>query len=70
MPRPNTKTKSVSLDEEYVFFIKDYLKERKYERLKAGKDDTVISVIREALFHWAEKEGVLEELLKHLKQTE
>ena len=62
--------RSFSLDEEIAQFIEKYLDDHKYERLKEGKDHSLISIVREGLFLWAEKEGVLEELLKHLKRKE
>jgi len=68
MPQSNGKRRSISLDEEFAKFIEDYMEKNKFERLRAGKDVSIISVVREGLFLWAEKEGVLEELLKYLKQ--
>jgi len=62
MSQVNSKRRSISLDEDLAKFIKDYIDKHKIERLRD-------SVVREGLFLWAEKEGVLEELLKHLKQT-
>lgn len=70
MPRPNSNKRSISLDEPLVNFIKKYLEDHKINRIKDGKDTTIVSVIREGLFLWAEKHGVLDQLLKYLQQTE
>ena len=61
---------SLTLDEPLVQFIKDYLKDNKIERMKEGKDNSLISVIREALFVWAEQKGITKNLLEHLKENE
>ena len=61
---------SITLDEPLVEFIKQYLKDHRLERLQAGKDDSIVSVLREALFAWAEKKGILKELLDFLKQQQ
>lgn len=60
---------SISLDKAFVNFLKDYLVQHRIERIKEGKDTTVVSVVREGLILWAEKKGVLEELEKYLKQS-
>ena len=68
MPRPNSNKRSISLDEDLVNFIKKYLDEHRVELMGAGKDTSIVSVIREGLFLWAKKHELLDELLKHLKQ--
>ena len=70
MPRPNSDRDSISLDREIVDFIRTYIKEHRGERLRQGKDTTIVSIVREGLFLWAEKHGVLEELLEHLELKE
>ena len=70
MPRADSKRRSVSIDEQIVGFIEKYLKDHRVERLRSGKDLSIVSVIREALFVWAEKRGVLDELLGYLKLVE
>ena len=70
MPRPDSKRRSVSIDEQIIGFIEKYLKDHKVERLRNGKDSSIVSIIREALFVWAEKHGVLDELLEYLKLVE
>jgi len=61
---------SLTLDKPIAEFIKQYLKEHRIERMKEGKDDSIISIIREALFIWAENKGLTQELLEHLKSKE
>lgn len=61
---------SLTLDKPLVEFIKNYLENHRIERMKDGKDNSIISVVREALFIWAEQKGLTQELEKHLKQKE
>jgi len=61
---------SLTLDKPIASFIKRYLEENRIERMKEGKDNSTISVIREALFIWAENKGLTQELLEHLKSKE
>jgi len=53
-----------------VYILKKYLKEHANERLREGKALSVVSVIREGLLLWAEKEDVLDEFLRILKPSE
>ena len=61
---------SITLDAPLVEFIKKYLDDHKLERFQAGKDDSIVSILREALFAWAEKQGVQKELLDFLKEKQ
>jgi len=61
---------SLTLDKPLANFIKDYLEKHKIERYKAGKETTIISVIREALCVWAEQKGLTEELTSYLEPKE
>lgn len=61
---------SLTLDQGFIDFLKQYLETHKIERFQNGKDMTTISIVREGLFLWAEKNGVLEDLKAHLKQQE
>ena len=70
MPTTDSKTASISLDKDFVEFLKKYIKEHRIELLQAGKADSIVSIIRQGLFYWAEKEGLLEEFQKYLKQRE
>lgn len=53
---------TITLDKGFVDFLKKYLETHKIERMKEGKDTTSVSIIREALFCWAEKNGCIDEL--------
>jgi len=68
LPRPTNR--SITLRKSEVGFIKKYLKEHANERLREGKALSVVSVIREGLLLWAEKEDVLDEFLRILKPSE
>lgn len=68
MPASNSKYRSISLDRNILDFIEKSIKERKINRMKVGKDITIISVLREAVFLWLEKEGLSADAEKYLKQ--
>lgn len=68
LPTPNSKFRSVSLDRGLADFIDKTIKEHKINRMKKGKDVTIISVLREALFLWFEQEGLSAEAEKYLEQ--
>jgi len=60
--------RSLSVDRALVEFVEKYMTNHKLNRMKAGKPTTIISAFREGLFLWAEREGVLDELMAFLKQ--
>jgi len=68
VPRPVNR--SITLRKKTIEFIQKWVKDHTAERLKAGKSLTTVSVIREGLILWATEQGVLDELLKALKQSE
>lgn len=68
MPRSGTDRRSLSLDAGLIEFIEKYIKNHELERLQEGKPVTIVSILREGVFAWAEKAGVLEELLAYLKE--
>ena len=67
---PYGKHRSLSFEALLVDYVEKYLKDKKLERQREGKDTTIISVFREGLFLWLEKEGLLEDALAYLKQHE
>jgi len=48
--------------------MKEYLKNHKIDRMEKGKPLTMASIVREAIFLWAEKNGVIDELKKFLEE--
>ena len=68
MPTPESQRRSLSLDKNLVEYVEKYLSNHKFERLKDGKESSIVSVLREALFLWFEEKGLTEDVLKFLKQ--
>ena len=68
MPTPESQRRSLSLDKNLVEYVEKYLANHKFERLKDGKESSIVSVLREALFLWFEEKGLTEDVLKFLKQ--
>ena len=58
--------KSISIGKGIIEFMKSYLKQHKMDRLAEGKDTSMASIIREALFLWARENNVEEDLKKFL----
>jgi len=70
MPTPKSQRRSLSLDKPLVEYVEKYLANHKIERLKDGKDASIVSVLREALFLWFDHQGLTEDVLKFLEQKQ
>jgi len=67
---PGHTHKSLSIGKEIIQFMKDYLEKHRLDRLAAGKDDSMASIIREAMFLWAKEHKVEEDLKKFLTRKQ
>ena len=70
MPTNRSGRRSLSLDKSLVEYVEKYLANHKIERLRNGKDASIVSVVREALFLWFEEKGLTDDVLKFLAQKQ
>jgi len=68
MPSEKSGRRSLSFDKDLVEYIEKHLEKHKVERLKDGKGDSIVSVLREAFFLWCKEKGLPEDVLKFLGQ--